>query len=133
MVYNQPKKMKKLALFFLTITFGLSLLRAQDNYFPINNNEDTILFQEINDVSFITENSEAFFALSDEERAEKIDLWLTQNRKLLPKNKIAIIRETLLGLNETKFKNILMTADDEFKDPTLSIVLSLFLGGLGID
>lgn len=56
-----------------------------------------------------------------------------QNRKYLPKNKISVIREILMDLNEKKLRNILINAEDEFKDPTVSLILSLFLGYLGID
>lgn len=75
----------------------------------------------------------SFAMLSDEERAGKIDVFLMTNKKYLPKNKIGIIRETLMGLSDEKLKNVLLVADGEFKDPTVALVLSLFLGSLGID
>lgn len=120
-------------LFSLITMFAAPLLRAQDNYTPNILDGESNLYQDVIDASFFTENAETFFALSDDERTEKIDFWLAQNRKYLPKNKIGVIRETLMGLNETKLKNVLMSADGEFKDPTTALLLSLFLGGLGVD
>lgn len=128
--------MKKIGLLAIIAMMCVSTLSAQGLLASTENQvgiHSTGYFEEVVDASFLTEATSQFAALSDEERAEKIDMWLTQNRKYLPKRKISNIRETLLGLNETKLKSILMGAEDEFKDPTVALVLSLFLGGLGVD
>lgn len=138
MVYNWLQlQMKKLILTFAVVLFA-GVASAQDvfEYNGGDATEESISSSEssIIDASFITEQTSIpFVALTDEERVEKIDLFLTQNRKYLPKGKMPIIRETLMGLSETQLKNVLMAGDSEFKDPTVALVLSLFLGGLGVD
>ena len=119
--------MKKLALAIAFVLFGYAAATAQDQFEYTTDN--TII-----DASFATEQTTMpFFALPDETRAEKIDLFLAQNRKYFPKNKLEIIKETLMSLSESKLKHILMTAEDEFKDPNTALILSIFLGGIGID
>lgn len=128
--------MKKLVSLAIVAIMCLSTLSAQGLLASTENQvgiQPTGYFEEVVDASFPTEAVAQFDALSDEERAEKIDLFLMQNRKYLPKNKISVIRETLMDLNEKKLRNILINAEDEFKDPTVSLILSLFLGYLGID
>lgn len=120
----------------LVTLIGLSIASAQgmmtDQQSSIESTE-TSYFDEMIDASFQTESIMYFSTLSDEERSEKIDMFLTQNRKYLPKKKMEYIRETLMGLNESRLKSVLMTADAEFKDPTMLLVVSFFLGGLGVD
>ncbi len=128
--------MKRLVSLAVTAIMCVSTLSAQGLLAPTENQvgiQTTGDFEEVIDASFLTELVIHFAALTDEERAEKIDFFLTQNRKYLPKNKRASIRETLMGLSESKLKNVLMNAEDEFKDPTTSLLLSIFLGGLGVD
>lgn len=94
----------------------------------------TPYYEEILDMSFPTELVNYFSTLSDDDdREEKIDMFLAQNRKYLPKYKIPYIKETLMGLSESRLKTILMYGNQEFKDPTMVLVVSLFLGELGID
>lgn len=126
--------MKKNIILFVALFLGMTVSNAQDNYVLESTDGTVNAFQNMRDASFLTEQSSiSFFELSDDERAEKIDFFLAQNRKYLPKNKMGTIKETLMGLNEAKLKIVLMTAEDEFKDPTTALILSLFLGNLGID
>lgn len=62
--------------------------------------------------------------------AQRVDAFLMANGKYFPEDKMMIIRDTLLQLDESK-TSIITTM--QFKDPIISIVLSLFAGGLGID
>ena len=62
--------------------------------------------------------------------AQKVDLFIMSNGKYFPEDKVAIIREKLLSMDEAKW-NVLSTL--QFKNPTLALVLSIFLGCYGID
>ncbi len=61
---------------------------------------------------------------------ESVDKFLMTNQKYLPEEKIVYIKEKLLTCNEDKF-NLVSTAN--FKDPTTILLVSIFLGFLGID
>lgn len=61
---------------------------------------------------------------------EKVDMYIMTNQKNLPAEKITFIRQKLLAADESKFP--LVSAVD-FKDPTTLLLVSIFLGGLGID
>ncbi|WP_242009087.1 TM2 domain-containing protein [Robertkochia solimangrovi] len=52
------------------------------------------------------------------------------NNKYFESHQVAGIREQLLGMDESKWP-ILQT--QQFKDPTTSLIVSLFAGNLGID
>lgn len=61
---------------------------------------------------------------------QKIDLYLTTNAKYFEASAIPIIR----GKLEKADENTLLTVQAcELKDPTLILILSIFLGSLGID
>lgn len=62
--------------------------------------------------------------------SNKLDIYITTNQKYFPAEKIVDIREKLAALDDEKF-NIVSTA--ELKDPTTILLLSIFLGELGID
>ena len=95
--------MKKNIILFVALLLGMTVSNAQDNYVPESTDRTVNAFQDMRDASFLTEQSSmSFFELSDDERAEKIDFFLAQNRKYLPKNKMETIKETLMGLNEAK-------------------------------
>ena len=61
---------------------------------------------------------------------QKIDMYIMMNRKYFPSNKIMVLRERLQYVDDNKFALI---SSAELKDPTTSLLLSLFLGGLGVD
>lgn len=60
----------------------------------------------------------------------KVDMYIMANQKYLPAEKIVYVKEKLLSADESKF-NLLSTI--EFKDPTTILLVSIFLGTLGID
>ena len=62
--------------------------------------------------------------------ASKVDTYIMANQKYLPTEKIIYVKEKLLAADEQKF-NLLTTI--EFKDPTTLLLVSIFLGSLGID
>ncbi|MGI5962155.1 MAG: TM2 domain-containing protein [Lawsonibacter sp.] len=61
---------------------------------------------------------------------EKVDLYTMTNQKYLPAEKIVFLKQKLLEVDETKFSLI---SSVEFKDPTTLLLVSIFLGSLGID
>lgn len=62
--------------------------------------------------------------------AQKVDMYIMTNQKYLPSEKIVYVRQKLTEADETKFALI---STVEFKDPTTILLVSIFLGGLGID
>lgn len=52
------------------------------------------------------------------------------NRKFFPEERIPYIKEKLLALDESRFE---LVSSTKLKDPVVLLVVSLFLGGLGID
>lgn len=61
---------------------------------------------------------------------QKIDLFIMTNQKYFPAEKIAYLKDKLRTIDEQKF-SLLQTI--ELKDPTTILLVSIFLGGLGID
>lgn len=62
--------------------------------------------------------------------AQKVDMFLMTNQKYLPAEKIFLLKEKMLAADESKYMLISAT---EMKDPTTILLVSIFLGGLGID
>lgn len=62
--------------------------------------------------------------------AQKVDMFIIANQKNLPADKIVYLREKMLAADEGKFA-LLITVD--IKDSTTLLLISIFLGGLGID
>ena len=62
--------------------------------------------------------------------AQKVDMFIMTNQKYLPAEKIVFLKEKLLEADESKFS---LASTVEFKDPTTILLISIFLGGLGID
>ena len=60
----------------------------------------------------------------------KVDMWLMANNKYFPPEKILYIKEKLLAMDDSRFT---MLTAIELKDPTTVLLISIFLGGLGID
>ena len=60
----------------------------------------------------------------------KVDMYIMTNQKYFPAEKIMYIKEKLAAMDETKFS---MISTIEMKDPTTILLVSIFLGGLGID
>ena len=61
---------------------------------------------------------------------QKIDMYIMTNQKYFPEEKIVYIKEKLAAIDEEKFSLISAT---ELKDPTTILLVSIFLGSLGID
>ena len=61
---------------------------------------------------------------------DKVDMFVMTNQKNLPAEKIVFLKEKLLQADETKFQ---LASTVEFKDPTTLLLVSIFLGTLGID
>ncbi|MDO4819295.1 MAG: TM2 domain-containing protein [Prevotella sp.] len=61
---------------------------------------------------------------------EKVDMFIMSNGECFPEEQIYYIRERLLNLDENK-SSVLYAMS--FKKPTLVLILSIFLGSLGID
>lgn len=60
----------------------------------------------------------------------KLDMYIMTNQKYFPAEKIIYLKEKLKGMDESKFALLSAT---ELKDPTTLLLISLFLGSLGID
>ena len=62
--------------------------------------------------------------------AQKVDLFVMTNQKYFPAEKIVYLKDKLLQTNESKINLVTST---ELKDPTTILLVSIFLGALGID
>lgn len=62
--------------------------------------------------------------------AQKLDLYLMSNQKYFPAEKIPYIREKLMALDDSQF---VVATSIELKDPTVMLIISIFLGGWGVD
>lgn len=61
---------------------------------------------------------------------QKVDMYIMTNQKYFPAEKIMLIKERLLALDEQRFQMVSMI---ELKDPTTLLLISIFIGGLDID
>ena len=61
---------------------------------------------------------------------QKMDYYFMSNSKYFPEEKMLYLREKLAGLDDDKFT---MLSTIELKDPTTLLLISIFLGTLGID
>lgn len=61
---------------------------------------------------------------------EKVDMYIMSNQKYLPAEKIVFLKQKLLEADESKLS---LASSVEFKDPTTILLVSIFIGGLGID
>lgn len=71
-----------------------------------------------------------FFQEAPTMDAQKVDMFIIANQKNLPADKIVYLREKMLAADEGKFA-LLITVD--IKDSTTLLLISIFLGYLGID
>lgn len=62
--------------------------------------------------------------------AQKVDMFIMANGKYFAEEKIPFIRTSLLEQDDYKWAQI---SSLQFKSPTVALVLSIFLGGYGID
>ena len=61
---------------------------------------------------------------------QKVDMFIMTNQKYFPAEKMMFLREKLYATTESKFS---MISCMDFKDPTTMLLISLFLGSLGVD
>ena len=61
---------------------------------------------------------------------QKIDMYIMTNQKYFPEEKIVFLKDKLRTMDEEKFS---LVSAVELKDPTTLLLVSIFLGVLGID
>ena len=61
---------------------------------------------------------------------QKVDMFMMTNKDFLPPEKILYVKEKLMSLPEEKLSLI---STISFKNPTTILLISIFVGGLGID
>lgn len=61
---------------------------------------------------------------------QKIDMYIMTNQKYFPEEKIVYLKDKLRTMDDEKFSLI---STIELKDPTTLLLVSIFLGVLGID
>ena len=62
--------------------------------------------------------------------AQKVDMFIMSNGKYFESQHVAQIRDRLINLDDSKWP-VIQTL--QFKDPTISLIVSLLGGSLGID
>lgn len=62
--------------------------------------------------------------------SQKVDMYIMTNQKYFPSEKLVYIREKLASMDDSKFAFI---STVELKDPTTLLLVSIFLGALGVD
>ena len=62
--------------------------------------------------------------------AQKVDMYIMSNAKFFESHQVAMIRERLIALDDSKW---VMVQSVQLKDPTISLIVSLLAGSLGID
>lgn len=61
---------------------------------------------------------------------QTVDNYIIINQKYFPGDKILFLKERLYAMDEQRFS---MLSTIELKDPVVILIISIFLGGLGID
>ena len=62
--------------------------------------------------------------------SQKVDMFIMTNAKFFESHQINYIREKLISMDDSKWP---MISTIQFNDPTISLVVSLLAGTLGID
>ncbi len=62
--------------------------------------------------------------------SQKVDLFLVSNQKYFEPGQILFIKDRLLTLEDDKFALICSL---DYKDPTILLLISIFVGSFGID
>lgn len=89
---------------------------------------DGNLFLEVS--AHINEYAEYLNAQGATISLTKVNQWLVLNKKYFTNKQLRILDDKLKAIDEDNYQN-LMSID--YKDPTTALVLSVFLGGLGVD
>ena len=61
---------------------------------------------------------------------QKVDMYMMSMQKYFPAEKIMFLKDKLYKCDESKFA---MVSAVDLKDPTTMLIISLFLGSLGVD
>lgn len=61
---------------------------------------------------------------------QKVDMFLMSNAKYFESHQLNAIRERMLVVDDSKW---FMISTLQFKDPTVSLIVSILVGSLGID
>ena len=61
---------------------------------------------------------------------QRVDMYIMTNQKYFPAEKLPFLRDRLLNCDYQRF---MMISSMELKDPTTALILSIFLGSLGVD
>lgn len=61
---------------------------------------------------------------------QKIDMYIMTNQKYFPQDKMVYLKDKLTTMDESKFS---LLASIELKDPSTLLLVSIFVGVLGID
>ncbi len=61
---------------------------------------------------------------------QKIDMFIMTNQKYFPPEKIMYLKDKLRTIDDEKFA---LVSTIDLKDPTVILLISIFLGSLGID
>lgn len=62
--------------------------------------------------------------------SQKVDMFMMMNSKFFEAHHLPAVREKLLSLDDSKATTLQMM---QFKDPTTVLIISILIGGLGID
>ncbi len=62
--------------------------------------------------------------------SQKADMFIMTNGKFFESHQIALIRDRLLSLDDSKW---VLVQSVQFNDPTTSLIISVLVGQLGID
>jgi TM2 domain-containing membrane protein YozV len=62
--------------------------------------------------------------------AQKVDMFMMMNSKFFESHHLGAIREKIVNLDDSKAPALQMM---QFKDPTTALIISILIGGLGID
>ena len=61
---------------------------------------------------------------------QRVDMYIMTNQKYFPPEKIVFIKEKLQAMPDDQFT---LVSSVELKDPTTLLLISIFLGSLGVD
>ena len=61
---------------------------------------------------------------------QKVDMFIMSNGKFFESHQISVIRDRLIALDDSKW---VMLSTAQFKDPSMTLIISILAGSLGID
>ena len=63
-------------------------------------------------------------------QSDKVDMFIMTNSKYLPSEKMVLLKDRLLLMDDSRFA---LVSSVEMKDPMTLLLVSIFLGSLGVD